>query len=99
LSISAELKQAIERDFGSFENMQNQLSTMTVAVQGSGWGWLGFNRQTKKLQLATTFNQDLLEPTHGQFSVLLLAYSFLLQICACVKHFLDLTHSISKLFL
>lgn len=62
---TAELKQAIERDFGSFENMQNQLSTMSVAVQGSGWGWLGYNRQTKKLQLATTFNQDLLEPTHG----------------------------------
>lgn len=62
---SADLKQAIERDFGSLEKMQNQLSAASVAVQGSGWGWLGYNRQTSKLQLATTFNQDLLEPTHG----------------------------------
>ena len=55
------------RDFGSLENMQNQLSAASVAVQGSGWGWLGYNRQTSRLQLATTFNQDLLEPTHGSF--------------------------------
>jgi Fe-Mn family superoxide dismutase len=62
---SAELKQAIERDFGSFDNMKNQLSAMTVAVQGSGWGWLGYNRLTSRLQLATTLNQELLEPTTG----------------------------------
>jgi len=43
------------------------LSAMTVAVQGSGWGWLGYNRQTSRLQLATTPNQDLLEPTAGYF--------------------------------
>jgi len=62
---SVELKQAIERDFGSLENMKTQLSTMTVAVQGSGWGWLGYNAQTHRLQLATTGNQDLLLPTTG----------------------------------
>ena len=60
-----ELKKAVERDFGSLDNMKAQLSAMSVAVQGSGWGWLGYNRQTSRLQLATTFNQDLLEPTHG----------------------------------
>ena len=63
--LTEDLKKAIERDFGSLENMKTQLSGMTVAVQGSGWGWLGYNRQTSRLQLATTFNQDLLEPTHG----------------------------------
>ena len=31
---------AIIRDFGSYENMKTRLSTATVAVQGSGWGWL-----------------------------------------------------------
>jgi len=61
-----ELKKAIDRDFGSLENMKSQLSAMTVAVQGSGWGWLGYNRQTSCLQLATTANQDLLEPTTGR---------------------------------
>jgi Fe-Mn family superoxide dismutase len=62
---SGELKQAIERGFGSLENMQNQLTAASVGVQGSGWGWLGYNRQTGHLQLATTFNQDMLEPTLG----------------------------------
>jgi len=52
--------------------MKTQLSAMSVAVQGSGWGWLGYNRQTSRLQLATTFNQDLLEPTAGQWSLLLM---------------------------
>ena len=31
---------AIERDFGSFDNFKTQLSTKTIAIQGSGWGWL-----------------------------------------------------------
>lgn len=31
---------AINKDFGSFENMKSKLSAVTVAVQGSGWGWL-----------------------------------------------------------
>ena len=65
-----ELMKAIERDFGSLDNMKTQLSAMTVAVQGSGWGWLGYNRQTQRLQLATTFNQDLLEPTTGKYIML-----------------------------
>merc|ERR1712136_257771 len=32
---------AITRDFGSLDNLKTQLSASTVAVQGSGWGWLG----------------------------------------------------------
>ena len=31
---------AIERDFGSVDNFRTQMSAKTVAVQGSGWGWL-----------------------------------------------------------
>jgi superoxide dismutase, Fe-Mn family len=27
-------------------------------VQGSGWGWLGYNTASKKLEIATTANQD-----------------------------------------
>jgi Fe-Mn family superoxide dismutase len=67
LFFSAELKQAIARDFGSLENLQNQLTAASVAVPGSGWVWLGYNRQTNRLQLATTINNDLLEPTHGKY--------------------------------
>ena len=30
----------IEREFGSVQAMQEQLSALSIAVQGSGWGWL-----------------------------------------------------------
>ena len=36
--------ETIVRDFGSFENMKARLSNATVAVQGSGWGWLVSDR-------------------------------------------------------
>lgn len=60
-----ELKTAIEEAFGSVETMQQKLNAMTAAVQGSGWGWLGYNKASKQLQLATCANQDPLETTHG----------------------------------
>merc|ERR1712080_341101 len=62
---SGELMEVIKRDFGSFEGMKTQLSTSTVAVQGSGWGWLGYNKSTGRLQIAACANQDPLEPTTG----------------------------------
>jgi len=62
---SGELMDAIVRDFGSFEAMKTQLSASTTAVQGSGWGWLGYNAAAKKLQIATCANQDPLQATTG----------------------------------
>ena len=56
---------AITRDFGSVDAMKAQLSAATVAVQGSGWGWLGLNKQKGSLQIATCANQDPLEATTG----------------------------------
>ncbi|KAF2363408.1 Manganese/iron superoxide dismutase N-terminal [Trinorchestia longiramus] len=59
------LLEAIKRDFGSLEAMQTQLSTASVGVQGSGWGWLGYNKLKKTLQIATCPNQDPLEASTG----------------------------------
>nr|QBO95450.1 superoxide dismutase [Plutella xylostella] len=59
------LTKAIEQNFGSWENMKNQLAAASVGVQGSGWGWLGYNKQSKKLQIATCLNQDPLQATTG----------------------------------
>jgi len=52
------LKEAIERDFGSLEALQKEMNAKTAAIQGSGWGWLGYNPGNKKLEIVTTANQD-----------------------------------------
>lgn len=55
---SGSLAQAIERDFGSLQQLIDQLSAKSVAIQGSGWGWLGYDKTHKRLSLATCDNQD-----------------------------------------
>jgi len=59
------LADAIKRDFGGFDNMKARLSAATVGVQGSGWGWLGYNKTSKRLEIAACANQDPLEATTG----------------------------------
>ncbi|KAF0288383.1 Superoxide dismutase [Mn], mitochondrial [Amphibalanus amphitrite] len=60
-----ELLAAIQRDFGSFEALKQRLSAATVAVQGSGWGWLGYDKEAGRLRVATCANQDPLQATTG----------------------------------
>ena len=59
------LLETINRDFGSLQSMQEALSSATVAIQGSGWGWLGYSKEKKRLEIATCSNQDPLEATTG----------------------------------
>jgi superoxide dismutase, Fe-Mn family len=40
---------AIRESFNDFKNMKDQLTAKTVAVQGSGWGWLAYNKMTGML--------------------------------------------------
>eukprot|EP00052_Salpingoeca_macrocollata_P001424 m.25491 g.25491 ORF g.25491 m.25491 type:complete len:223 (-) comp11378_c0_seq2:24-692(-) len=63
--LSGELLDAIKRDFGTVDAFKEKFNASTVAVQGSGWGWLGYNTASKKLQIATCFNQDPLQATTG----------------------------------
>lgn len=53
-----ELAQAIDQEFGSLQNFIEQFNTKTAAIQGSGWGWLGFNKAKKRLEIVTCENQD-----------------------------------------
>ncbi|XP_032881302.1 superoxide dismutase [Mn], mitochondrial isoform X3 [Amblyraja radiata] len=62
---TGELMQMIKRDFGSFEKLKEMMSTMSVGVQGSGWGWLGYKKDSGRLQLAACPNQDPLQGTTG----------------------------------
>jgi len=62
---SGALLEGIKHDFGSFDNFKKLMSDAAVAVQGSGWGWLGFNPVNRHLQVVITANQDPLFPTKG----------------------------------
>ncbi|KAG7451547.1 manganese and iron superoxide dismutase [Guyanagaster necrorhizus] len=52
------LKTLIERDFGSVEAFKKEFNAKTAAIQGSGWGWLGYDSKSGKLDIVTTANQD-----------------------------------------
>jgi len=61
------LAEAINRDFGSFKKFVELLTKASVSLQGSGWGWLGYNKQFKRLEIAVASNQDPLLETRGLF--------------------------------
>eukprot|EP00750_Incisomonas_marina_P005629 INCI14055.3.p1 GENE.INCI14055.3~~INCI14055.3.p1 ORF type:complete len:226 (+),score=49.21 INCI14055.3:345-1022(+) len=60
---TGELADAINAAFGSFDKFKTTFNAKTAAVQGSGWGWLGYNKETGGVQIATCANQDPLSTT------------------------------------
>ncbi len=48
----------IDRDFGGLDSVEVQVQRSDRRYFSSGWGWLGYNPQTKKLDIVTTANQD-----------------------------------------
>ena len=51
----------IDQDFGSLEKLQASLTQATVGLQGSGWGWLGYHKETDQLYVKTMANQNPLQ--------------------------------------
>ncbi|KAF7358960.1 Superoxide dismutase [Mycena sanguinolenta] len=52
------LKQAIDKEFGGLENLKKEFNAATLGIQGSGWGWLGYDVKSRRLEIITTANQD-----------------------------------------
>ncbi len=52
------LANALDQQYGSLNNFIEQFSNKTNAIQGSGWGWLGFDKDSKRLTISTCPNQD-----------------------------------------
>ncbi|MBA3723225.1 MAG: superoxide dismutase [Parachlamydiaceae bacterium] len=50
--------QVLNKEFGSLQNFIDQFSAKAVAIQGSGWAWLGYNKTLNRLEIATCDNQD-----------------------------------------
>lgn len=53
-----ELAAALQKSFGSFDKFVELFSARTVAIQGSGWGWLGYCKVNKNLHISICENQD-----------------------------------------
>ncbi|XP_052185605.1 superoxide dismutase [Mn], mitochondrial-like [Diospyros lotus] len=49
---------AIDTHFGSLEVLMQKMNAEGAALQGSGWVWLGADKELKKLVVETTANQD-----------------------------------------
>lgn len=49
---------AINNEFGSLDKFIEQFSAKTIAIQGSGWGWLGYNKALNRLEIVACDNQD-----------------------------------------
>ncbi len=61
---SSSLQSAIDRDFGSFHNLQKQINAALAGIQGSGWAWLVKDKGAGTLQVVTRANQD---PVTGSY--------------------------------
>ncbi|MGI0074834.1 MAG: superoxide dismutase [Nitrosotalea sp.] len=51
------LEEAINSVFGNFDSFKEKFIKDTIAIQGSGWGWLAYNPQTQKVEFTTMPNQ------------------------------------------
>jgi Fe-Mn family superoxide dismutase len=54
-----ELARAIDQNFGSFTAFKEKFTSAATAIQGSGWGWLAWNKETKALQIVACSNHEL----------------------------------------
>lgn len=58
-----ELANHINKQWGSLNGFIEKFNSIAGPVQGSGWGWLGYCKETKNLFIVTCANQDPLEGT------------------------------------
>ena len=52
------LAEQIDHQWGSLNNFVSDFSAKTAAIQGSGWGWLGYSKKLDRLVIMTCANQD-----------------------------------------
>lgn len=55
--VTGTLADMIESQYHSMGSLTEKLSAASVGVQGSGWGWLGYDKVNKRLAIATCANQ------------------------------------------
>ena len=55
--VTGTLADMIEAQYHSMGELTEKMSAASVGVQGSGWGWLGYDKVNKRLAIATCANQ------------------------------------------
>ncbi len=55
---SGAVADAINSSFGSFADFKEKFSSTTAVIQGSGWGWLVYNKSSSKVEYVAMSNQD-----------------------------------------
>jgi Fe-Mn family superoxide dismutase len=65
-----ELAKQIEKQWGSLNAFIEKFNGIAGPIQGSGWCWLAFNKESKNLLIATCANQDPLQGTQGHIPLL-----------------------------
>jgi len=64
-----ELSKAINKEYGSLQNFIDKFSAKVIGIQGSGWGWLGYDKANDRFVITTCANQDPLS-TQGYVPLL-----------------------------
>jgi hypothetical protein len=82
---TGELAKAIDLQFGGLEKFKTSLAGQSGSVQGSGWGWLGYNKASGALQIATKPNQDPLTELVPLLGIDVIALSSSLQPCSLLS--------------
>ncbi|PWN27218.1 manganese and iron superoxide dismutase [Jaminaea rosea] len=71
------LKQAIDRDFGSFDKFRTKFNQTALGIQGSGWAWLGF--KDGRLDVVAAKDQDPLTTHYPILGLDMWEHAFYLQ--------------------
>ncbi|XP_062554788.1 superoxide dismutase [Mn], mitochondrial-like [Armigeres subalbatus] len=67
---SKALESGLKQNFYSKEDFKQLMRDSALAVQGSGWVWLGWHKPTKMMKVTVCSNQDPLEATTGLMPLL-----------------------------
>lgn len=54
----SEILKAVNKQFESVDNFKDQFKDACLTLFGSGWVWLAYNSETKRLEIIKTSNQD-----------------------------------------
>ena len=69
--VGSDLETLISAEFGSIDQFEQYFNTTTATIQGSGWGWLAYNKSTGSVQYLKTANQDMVADFGPHFVPLL----------------------------